>query len=101
MIADVVRAMSGQVGQEPGARPALILLLALNILCYLDRYILAAVEPDIRKAFFSADDPDAMAKTGALATAFLLSYMVLSPLFGWLADRHSRWTIIAALARRR
>lgn len=96
MIADVVRAMSGQVGQEPGARPALILLLALNILCYLDRYILAAVEPDIRKAFFSADDPDAMAKTGALATAFLLSYMVLSPLFGWLADRHSRWTIIAA-----
>jgi hypothetical protein len=42
-------------------------LLALNILCYLDRYILAAVEPDIRKAFFSAEDPDAMAKTGALA----------------------------------
>jgi MFS family permease len=36
-----------------------------------------------------------MAKTGALATAFLVSYRVLSPLFGWLADRHSRWAIIA------
>jgi len=81
--------------REPGARRALALLLGLNLLCYLDRYILAAVDPEIRAAFFAADDPDAMAKTGFLATAFLLSYMVLSPLFGWLADRHSRWAIIA------
>jgi len=36
-----------------------------------------------------------MAKTGALATAFLVSYMILAPLFGWLADRFSRWQIIA------
>lgn len=79
----------------PGARRALALLLSLNLLCYLDRYILAAVEPEIRKAFFAADDPDAMAKTGLLATAFLVSYMVLSPVFGWLADRYSRWVIIA------
>jgi len=95
MIPAVVRAMSEREGQKPGARRAFVLLLALNILCYLDRYILAAVEPDIRQAFFSPEDPDAMAKTGSLATAFLLSYMVLSPLFGWLADRHSRWAIIA------
>jgi MFS transporter, Spinster family, sphingosine-1-phosphate transporter len=93
MIAAVVPAMDGQRSQNAGG--ALVLLLALNILCYVDRYILAAVEPDIRKAFFSPEDPDAMAKTGVLATAFLVSYMVLSPLFGWLADRHSRWTIIA------
>ena len=80
---------------KPGARRALALLLALNILCYLDRYILAAVEPEIRRTFFAPEDPNAMAKTGALATAFLVSYMVLSPLFGWLADKHSRWAIIA------
>jgi MFS family permease len=92
MIVAVVPAMDDQRSQKPGG--ALALLLALNILCYVDRYILAAVEPDIRKAFFSPEDPDAMAKTGVLATAFLVSYMVLSPLFGWLADRHSRWTII-------
>jgi MFS family permease len=83
------------VNREPGARRALALLLGLNLLCYLDRYILAAVEPQIRATFFAAGDPDAMAKTGLLATAFLVSYMVLSPLFGWLADRHSRWAIIA------
>ncbi len=94
MIAAVVRAMKEL--QQPGAKRALALLLALNILCYIDRYILAAVEPEIRQAFFAPEDPDAMAKTGALATAFLLSYMVLSPLFGWLADKHSRWAIIAA-----
>ena len=82
--------------RRPGAVRALALLLALNTLCYLDRYILAAVEPEIRHAFFAPDDPDAMAKTGALATAFLVSYMILAPLFGWLADKHSRWAIIGA-----
>ncbi|HVQ63535.1 MAG TPA: MFS transporter, partial [Terriglobia bacterium] len=72
MITAVVRVMKER--QKPGARRALALLLALNILCYLDRYILAAVEPEIRRAFFTPEDPDAMAKTGALATAFLVSY---------------------------
>lgn len=83
------------MNQQPGARRALALLLALNLFCYLDRYILAAVEPEIRAAFFAPNDPNALAKTGSLATVFLLSYMVLSPLFGWLADRYSRWKIIA------
>ncbi len=77
----------------PGARRALALLLAINLFNYIDRYILAAVEPEIRKTFFAQGDPDAMAKTGALATAFLVSYMVAAPLFGWLADRYSRWML--------
>ena len=83
------------MNREPGARRALALLLTLNLFCYLDRYILAAVEPEIRAAFFAPDDPNALAKTGSLATVFLLSYMVLSPVFGWMADRSSRWRIIA------
>ena len=77
----------------PGARRALTLLLAINLFNYIDRYILAAVEPEIRKALFAPGDPDAMAKTGMLATAFLVSYMVLAPVFGWLADRFSRWVL--------
>lgn len=77
------------------ARRSLALLLALNFLCYMDRYILSAVEPFVRDTFFAKDDPNAMAKVGSLATAFLISYMLLSPLFGWLADRYSRWVIIA------
>jgi hypothetical protein len=79
-----------------GAGSALALLLAINLFNYIDRYILAAVEPLIAEHFFSATDENAMAKTGALATAFLVSYMVLAPIFGWLADRFSRWMIIGA-----
>ncbi|HEY3897177.1 MAG TPA: MFS transporter [Chthoniobacter sp.] len=74
---------------------ALALLLGINLFNYIDRYILAAVEPLISDHFFAATDEGAMAKTGALATAFLLSYMVLAPVFGWLADRFSRWIIVA------
>jgi MFS family permease len=83
-------------GNQPGkgAWTALALLLGINLFNYIDRYILAAVEPEIRRTFFLPDDPDAMAKTGALATAFLVSYMVTAPLFGWLADRVSRWWIV-------
>ena len=77
------------------ANTALALLLAINLFNYIDRYILAAIEPLISDHFFAATDEGAMAKTGALATAFLVSYMVLAPLFGWLADRFSRWLIIA------
>jgi len=77
------------------ATRALALLLAINLFNYIDRYILAAVEPLIAEQFFSAHDETAMAKTGALASAFLVSYMVLAPLFGLLADRVSRWAIIA------
>ena len=74
---------------------ALVLLLAINLFNYIDRYILAAVEPLVADQFFAANDETAMAKTGALATAFLVSYMVLAPLFGWMADRFSRWQLIA------
>src|SRR6478735_1704217 len=79
-----------------GAGSALALLLAINLFNYIDRYILAAVEPLIAEHFFAATDENAMAKTGALATAFLVSYMLLAPVFGWLADRYSRWKIIGA-----
>ncbi len=78
----------------PSPHRALALLLAINLFNYLDRYILAAVEPLIADHFFEATDETAMAKTGALATAFLVSYMVLAPVFGWLADRFSRWMLI-------
>ena len=82
------------VVRPPGAYSALALLLAINLFNYLDRFILAAVEPNIRAAFFAPGDPDAMAKTGSLATAFLVSYMIAAPVFGWFADRFSRWWLI-------
>lgn len=80
------------------ARRALALLLGLNLLNYLDRFILAAVELEVRNAFFPASDPNSRFKTGLLATVFLVSYMVTAPVFGRLADRMSRWTLIAVAA---
>lgn len=78
----------------PGARSALGLLLAINLFNYIDRQVLAAVEPQISAEFFPGGDLNAQAKMGLLATAFLLSYMVLAPVLGWLADRMSRWLLM-------
>lgn len=87
--------MANQSPHALNAGRALALLLAINLFNYIDRYVLAAVEPLIAEHFFAATDETAMAKTGSLATAFLVSYMALAPLFGALADRVSRWVIIA------
>lgn len=79
----------------PGARWALVLLLSMNLFNYIDRQILAAVEPEIRQSLLSADDPNAHAKTGLLSSAFFISYMLAAPLFGVMAERWSRWRLIA------
>jgi MFS family permease len=106
MTGPVLNHASGKAkSPAPGARLSLALLLAINMFNYIDRYILAAVEPEIRKHFFpsaggasaaSAKEEltSAMAKTGSLATAFLLSYMIAAPIFGWLAGRMSRWVLV-------
>ena len=65
---------------------ALFLLLAINLFNYIDRQILAALEPNIRATFFSADDVNAMTKTGFLAVAFFVTYMVSAPILGLLAE---------------
>src|SRR5205809_4619887 len=78
----------------PGARNALLLLLAINLFNYIDRQILAALEPSIRATFFASTDVNAMAISGTLGSAFLITYMVSAPALGWLADRFSRWIII-------
>ena len=79
---------------NPGARTALALLLGINLFNYIDRFVLAAVEPNIRAAFFAPGDPNAMAITGSLAPAFLVTYMISAPVLGFLADRFSRWLIV-------
>src|SRR5947209_5497139 len=77
----------------PGARAALLLLLCINLFNYIDRQVLAAVEPQIREELLK-DDPNAKTKMGLLSTAFLVSYMIVAPVFGWLADHVSRWKLI-------
>ncbi len=74
-----------------GAGFALGLLLLMNLLNYIDRQMLAAVEPPLSKEF-GLDE----GKTGLLASAFLYAYMLGAPILGRLSERVSRWTIIGA-----
>jgi len=75
------------------ARRSLILLLVLNLLTYMDRQVLAGVESLIQRDLLP-NDPHAQTKMGLLATMFLVSYMVFSPVFGILGDKMSRWTLV-------
>jgi MFS transporter, Spinster family, sphingosine-1-phosphate transporter len=70
-------------------RTALVLLTSLNLLNYIDRSVLFAVQPLVQKEFRLSN-----AQVGYLTSAFLLFYMVAAPLAGPLADRYSRKRII-------
>ncbi|MBX9680260.1 MAG: MFS transporter [Gemmataceae bacterium] len=73
------------------ARGALGLLIGINLFNYIDRQVLAAMEPELRRHFGLKDD---MVWMGLLSTAFLLSYMMFAPVFGVLAERFSRWKLV-------
>src|SRR5947199_4892324 len=79
-----------------GAQTALLLLLGINLFNYIDRQILAALEPDMRATFFAPGDVNAMTKTGLLGDAFFVTYMISAPILGLLADRCSRWMIVGS-----
>jgi MFS transporter, Spinster family, sphingosine-1-phosphate transporter len=71
-------------------RTALVLLTALNLLNYIDRSVLNAVQPLIQSEFHVSD-----AQIGRLTTVFLIFYTLAAPFMGPLADRYSRRLIIA------
>src|SRR5438309_11670002 len=100
-------AAAAQPAAGNGARPAglatrgaaiasLLLLLAINLFNYVDRQVLSAVEPEIRRevlheaaAAAGADVPTtspaatattahAKTRTGILASAFIISYVLAS-----------------------
>jgi len=74
---------------HPGAARALALLMAINLFNYIDRSVLAAVEPPVSAHFHLTDE-----KAGLLASAFLYAYMFGAPILGRLAERFSRWWIV-------
>jgi MFS family permease len=84
-------------------RYALGLLLAVNLLNYIDRQMLFAVFPLIKIDLNLTDTA-----LGFLGSAFMLSYLLFAPLFGWLGDHWSRtrlasgglvvWSLATALA---
>lgn len=87
---------SGPSTPLPRANLALGLLLAINLFNYIDRQVLSAVLPKIAldAKLFDPSDPWMQSKLGFLTTAFMVSYMLLSPVFGVLGDRFSRWGLV-------
>ena len=74
-----------------GARFAIIVLTAMNLLNYIDRYVPSAVKDLFKRELHFSDT-----QTSLPLTAFVIVYMLTSPLFGTLADRWSRKVLIAA-----
>ncbi len=66
-----------------------LLLLALNLLNFIDRYILPGAQPLIQREFGATDQ-----QMGALTTALFVTYMLIAPLTGWLGDRFRRKPLI-------
>ncbi len=69
---------------------AVLLLTLVNLVNYIDRYIIAAVAPAIQKEF-NLDHSE----LGLIMSAFMIGYMVTSPIFGYLGDRRSRPLLMA------
>ena len=101
----------------PGAAPALVLLLLINLFNNIDRFVLAAVIKPIKQTFFVDGDlanqdgilasvmnwfekglhfkpEDAL--IGLLGTAFTVVYILGAPVFARLAERRSRWRLVGA-----
>ncbi|MBN1960371.1 MAG: MFS transporter [Deltaproteobacteria bacterium] len=82
---------------------AITLLTLVNLFNYIDRFIIAALFPDIERELGISHF-----QSGLLATAFILVYALTSPVFGWGGDRGVRtrwigvgvaiWSVATALA---
>jgi MFS family permease len=73
-----------------------IVLFFVNLLNYMDRYTIAGILPEIQDPTTSGFPykVDYM-EGGLLQTSFIITFMVLSPLFGYLGDRFKRKYIMA------
>ena len=111
-------ASRGAAINHTGARSALAMLLLINMFNYVDRQVLSAVIGPIKKTFFAQGGDSSLAVggflgaciqwfqaqlgfkpedalLGLLGTAFMLTYMIGSPVFARLAERRSRWKLVA------
>jgi len=73
------------------ALATLTLLVALNLLNYIDRYILPGELSLVQNEFHATRE-----QMGALTTAMFFVYMLAAPLTGWLGDRYRRKPLIIA-----
>jgi MFS transporter, Spinster family, sphingosine-1-phosphate transporter len=78
-------------GGGRAARWGLVLLTLINFFNYLDRFVVSALVESLKRSELRLTD----AQLGSLASAFVLVYMLTSPLFGVLGDRGRRPILIA------
>ena len=74
------------------ARIALGVLTFINLVNYLDRYVVSALVENLKESELHLSD----VQLGSLVTGFILVYMLTSPVFGALGDRGNRPRLIAA-----
>ncbi len=72
------------------ARRLLLLLTGINLVNYLDRYVVAAILEPLGRELHLSDT-----QLGRLTLVFILVYMCAAPLFGYLADRFHRPRLVA------
>jgi MFS transporter, Spinster family, sphingosine-1-phosphate transporter len=66
-------------------------LTLVNLLNYLDRYVVSALVPALERTHMGLTD----FRAGTLMTGFLVVYMLTAPIFGILGDRVSRTRTMA------
>lgn len=69
---------------------ALVLLTSMNLLNYIDRYVLPAIVESVKR-----DIPMTDGEQGIALTSFIWVYMLAAPVFGRLGDTRSRKHLIA------
>jgi len=84
--------MSNEIrGDAKAATTALVLLTGLNLVNYMDRYVLPGVQEMVKAEFHVSDE-----RLGSLATYFFLTYIIAAPATGWMGDRFPRKPLIVA-----
>jgi predicted MFS family arabinose efflux permease len=68
---------------------SVFILVLVNLLNYMDRFTIAGVLTDIQR-HFQIDD----AMAGLLQTVFIVAFMLVAPICGYLADRFNRKNIM-------
>ncbi|XP_054167225.1 protein spinster homolog 1-like [Oppia nitens] len=69
---------------------SVVILFIINLLNYMDRLTIAGVLNQI-ESYYGLNH----SQSGLLQTAFIFSYMIFAPIFGYLGDRYSRkWIMI-------
>jgi MFS family permease len=66
-------------------------LTLINLFNYVDRFVVSSLVESLKASELHATD----AQLGLLATAFIVVYMLTSPLFGTLGDRRGRPRLLA------